>query len=117
MSISSCIASQGGTFTPFEAIYEYIVVHSLTRGTVPFVRLCTNISSYVASQGDRGAVTPGVTLASGRLRGGSRELSGTRHAGEAIGNSLRGARGTRTVGDVKYLLRTPPLRTPEARMT
>ena len=95
MSISSYIASQGGTFTPCEAIYEYIVVHSLTRGTVPFVRLYTNISSYIASQGDRGGVTPGVTLASGRLRGRSRELSGTCMTDDCIGNSLRPARITR----------------------
>ena len=58
------------------------------------------IYSYIASQGGRGAVTPGVTLASGWLQGGSRELSGTCHAGEGIGNSLPAARMAPAEGDV-----------------
>ena len=61
-------------------MYDDIFVHSLTRG--------------------QGAVTPGVTLASGRLRGRSRELSGTCHAGESTGNLLPAAPAARPEGDV-----------------
>ena len=37
--------------TPCGAMYEYIIIHSSTRGTVPLVELCTKIYSYITLQG------------------------------------------------------------------